>query len=98
MVADVHRTLLYGGVFLYPSTTAAPKGKLRVLYECHPMAFLVEQAGGLAVTGLPDGSGSVSRLLDLVPTGIHDRSGVILGCTRDVARVMELGAGEGSAA
>lgn len=94
MVADVHRTLLYGGVFLYPATAAAPKGKLRVLYECHPMAFLVEQAGGLAVTGLPDGGGTVSRILDLVPAAIHDRSGIILGCTRDVVRVSELSGGD----
>jgi fructose-1,6-bisphosphatase I len=90
MVADVHRTLLYGGVFLYPPSPAAPKGKLRVLYECHPMAFLVEHAGGLAVTGLADAPGAVSRILDLVPSGIHDKSGVVLGCARDVSRVMEL--------
>ena len=98
MVADVHRTLLYGGVFMYPATTSAPKGKLRVLYECHPMAFLIEQAGGLAITGLPDSTASVSRLLDLVPTSIHDRSGVIMGCTRDVARIMEISGGEGEGA
>ncbi|EPB68354.1 hypothetical protein ANCCEY_12551 [Ancylostoma ceylanicum] len=51
MVADVHRTMLNGGIFLYPATQDAPKGKLRYLYECAPMAFLVEQAGGIATTG-----------------------------------------------
>ena len=60
MVADVHRTLLYGGVFLYPATKSAPGGKLRLLYECNPMSFLMEQAGGKATTG-------TQRILDIVP-------------------------------
>lgn len=51
MVADMHRTLLYGGIFMYPATASAPKGKLRLLYECNPMALIVEQAGGMASTG-----------------------------------------------
>ena len=51
MVADVHRTLLYGGIFMYPATKAAPGGKLRLLYECNPMSFIIEQAGGRAITG-----------------------------------------------
>ena len=51
MVADVHRTLKYGGIFMYPATTDAPNGKLRVMYECMPMAYIMEQAGGLATTG-----------------------------------------------
>ena len=51
MVADVHRTLKYGGIFMYPATTEAPAGKLRVMYECMPMAYIMEQAGGLATNG-----------------------------------------------
>ncbi len=51
MVADVHRTIKYGGIFMYPATADAPNGKLRVLYECFPMAHIVENAGGLASTG-----------------------------------------------
>lgn len=77
MVADVHRTLLYGGIFMYPADTANKKGKLRVLYECFPMAMLIEQAGGLATTG-------TTRILDLVPSSIHERSPVFMGCKRDV--------------
>ena len=52
MVADMHRTLLQGGIFLYPSTRKHPNGKLRLLYECNPMAFIIEQAGGLAIDGM----------------------------------------------
>ncbi|EYC37542.1 hypothetical protein Y032_0781g2304 [Ancylostoma ceylanicum] len=51
MVADIHRTIVNGGIFLYSPTKDAPKGKLRLLYECAPMAFVIEQAGGLATTG-----------------------------------------------
>jgi len=58
MVADVHRTLLYGGVFMYPGNVKAPKGKLRLLYECFPMALIVEEAGGKAVA-------TTERVLDL---------------------------------
>ncbi len=90
MVADVHRTLLYGGVFLYPATAAAPEGKLRLLYECAPMAMLLECAGGMAVTG------SGERIMDLLPTGPHARCPVILGSPRDVQRAMQLQA-EGEA-
>ena len=73
MVADVHRILLQGGVFMYPPTKKAPKGKLRLMYEANPMAMLVEQAGGkaLAAPGM--------RILDVQPTEIHQRTCVILG-------------------
>ncbi|RYZ63847.1 MAG: class 1 fructose-bisphosphatase, partial [Proteobacteria bacterium] len=67
MVADVHRILLQGGVFLYPPTRKAPKGKLRLMYEANPMAFIVEQAGGKAVAGPGE------RILEIQPTGIHQR-------------------------
>lgn len=72
MVADVHRTLLKGGTFLYPATRKAPEGKLRLLYEANPMALLVEQAGGVAAAGS-------RRILDLQPTKLHERTPVMLG-------------------
>ncbi|KNE64653.1 hypothetical protein AMAG_10010 [Allomyces macrogynus ATCC 38327] len=78
MVADVHRTILYGGIFAYPADKKSKSGKLRVLYECYPMAFLVEQAGGRASTGH-------ARMLDYVPTKIHERSPIFLGSAEDVA-------------
>ncbi|VDQ03444.1 unnamed protein product [Trichobilharzia regenti] len=83
MVADVHRTLVYGGIFLYPATKASPKGKLRLLYECNPMAYIMEQAGGMATNGkIP--------ILDIQPQSIHDRSPIFLGSKEDVNELMEL--------
>ncbi|KAJ4966592.1 hypothetical protein NE237_018441 [Protea cynaroides] len=87
MVADVHRTLLYGGIFLYPGDKKSPNGKLRVLYEVFPMAFLMEKAGGQAFTGK-------QRALDLVPKKIHDRSPIFLGSYDDVEEVKALYAAE----
>jgi fructose-1,6-bisphosphatase I len=81
MVADVHRTLKYGGIFAYPATKSAPKGKLRLLYECNPMAFVIEQAGGLATTG-------TMPILDVVPEDIHQRVPVFLGSKDDVEDVI----------
>ena len=81
MVADVHRTLLKGGVFLYPATRKAPEGKLRLLYECYPMSMLIEQAGGSAGTGR-------ERILDLTPRELHQRAPVVLGSPAEVAAVM----------
>lgn len=72
LVADIHRTLLKGGIFLYPPTAKSPEGKLRLLYEANPMAFIVEQAGGVAT----DGS---SRILEIEPTGIHQRTPLVIG-------------------
>lgn len=83
MVADVHRTLLYGGIFMYPATAAAPGGKLRLLYECNPMSFLIEQAGGKSTTGR-------TRVMELVPKKIHERAPIFLGCARDVDEVLRL--------
>ena len=83
MVADVHRTLLYGGVFAYPGDKKSPRGKLRILYECFPMAFIMEQAGGKATTG-------TKRILDLQPEGIHARSPIFLGSVDDVEEIEEL--------
>src|SRR5690349_10234424 len=72
MVADIHRTLLYGGIFAYPADSKSKSGKLRVLYECFPMAMIMEQAGGKATTGR-------QRMLDVQPSSIHDRSPIFLG-------------------
>lgn len=82
MVADVHRTLLYGGIFGYPDDKKSKDGKLRMLYEAFPMAFLTEQAGGLATTG-------TQRILDVIPTNIHGRCPVFLGSKNDVEDVMK---------
>jgi fructose-1,6-bisphosphatase I len=78
MVADVHRTLLTGGVFLYPPTNSHPDGKLRLLYEANPMAFLVEQAGGTAIDGR-------QRILDIQPQSIHQRVPMIVGGAAEMA-------------
>jgi fructose-1,6-bisphosphatase I len=80
MVADVHRTLKYGGIFMYPATKSNTMGKLRVLYEGMPMAFLMEQAGGAATDGR-------QPILDIVPSGLHDRSPVFMGSTQDVGEL-----------
>lgn len=88
MVSDIHRTLLYGGIFLYPADTKSKKGKLRVLYEGFPMAMITEQAGGVASTGLFDGK--VRRILDIVPADIHDKCPIIMGASRDVDRLLTL--------
>jgi fructose-1,6-bisphosphatase I len=82
MVADVHRTLLYGGIFMYPADKKSPKGKLRLLYECFPMAFIMEQAGGIATTG-------TQRILDVQPYGIHDRSPIFLGSPDNIKDLLE---------
>jgi len=82
MVADVHRTLLYGGIFGYPDDKKSKNGKLRLLYEAFPMAFLTEQAGGIATTG-------TQRILDIVPTSIHGRCGIYLGSSDDVQDVIK---------
>ncbi|KAH1230577.1 Fructose-1,6-bisphosphatase, cytosolic [Glycine max] len=87
MVADVHRTLLYGGIFLYPADKKSPNGKLRVLYEVFPMSFLMEQAGGQAFTGN-------QRALDLVPKKLHERSPIFLGSYEDVEEIKALYAAE----
>jgi len=77
LVGDVHRTLLYGGIFMYPADARNPGGKLRILYEGNPMAFLVEQAGGLASNGR-------QRIMDLQPTSLHERTPLFLGSEQDV--------------
>jgi fructose-1,6-bisphosphatase I len=86
MVADVHRTLLKGGVFMYPPTAKAASGKLRLMYEANPMAMLIEQAGGKALTGLGEDA-SQSRVMDVQPRDIHQRCPVILGSPAEVDHV-----------
>ena len=77
LVADFHRTLLKGGVFLYPPTKKAPRGKLRLLYEAYPLAMIAEQAGGSAVDG-------ETRILELRAGGIHDRTTLVIGSRTEV--------------
>ena len=72
LIADFHRNLLKGGIYLYPSTQKAPNGKLRLMYECNPMAFIVEQAGGKAHSGK-------TRILDIPPTDLHQREPLYIG-------------------
>jgi fructose-1,6-bisphosphatase I len=81
MVADFHRTLIRGGVFLYPPTKKSPNGKLRLLYEANPLAFLAEQAGGTATDGR-------ERILDKHPKTMHERTPLIIGSKEEVERVL----------
>ena len=81
LVADFHRTLLKGGVFLYPQTEKNKNGKLRLLYECNPMAFLAEQAGGMASDG-------ERRILDKQPTDLHERTPLYIGSKDEVETVL----------
>jgi len=73
MVSDIHRILIQGGIFLYPSTRKYPKGKLRLLYECNPLSLLVEQAGGKAINT------QLKRILEVEPTELHQRSTIVIG-------------------
>lgn len=87
LVADFHRNLLGGGVFAYPANARSPRGKLRLLYECNPLAFVVEQAGGAATDG-------TNRILDIEPDELHQRSPLFIGsrCEVDLATEMLSGA------
>ncbi len=87
LVADAHRTLLKGGIFAYPADKKSPEGKLRLLYEANPMAYLFEQAGGMATNG-------VDRILDIVPRGLHDRTPLVLGSRHDVTAYRQFVLGE----
>lgn len=87
MVADIHRTILYGGIYLYPADVKSPKGKLRLLYEGIPMAMIIEQAGGIASTGMFEGK--IQSVLDLVPDEIHAKCPIIMGGKRDVQVVYD---------
>jgi len=82
LVADFHRNLIAGGVFLYPADTKNTRGKLRLLYECSPMAFIAEQAEGSATDG-------VNRILDIVPSALHQRTPLVIGSREDVGYVAD---------
>ena len=80
MVAEVHRILVRGGVFMYPTDTKSKSGKLRLMYEANPMSFIVEQAGGASTTGS-------QRILEVQPSGIHQRVPVMMGCKSEIDRI-----------
>src|SRR6476469_4658187 len=77
LVADFHRNLLGGGIFAYPANQKSPKGKLRLLYEANPLAFIVEQAGGAAIDG-------TQRILDVQPTELHQRTPLYIGSKKEI--------------
>jgi len=81
-VADIHRNLIQGGIYIYPTTTKSPKGKLRLLYECNPLAFIVEQAGGKATDGY-------KRILDMDVRELHQRTPLFIGSANMVDKAME---------
>lgn len=86
LVADFHRTLIRGGVFLYPPTRRSPEGKLRLLYEANPLAFIAEQAGGAATDG-------ANRILLKQPRAMHERTPLVIGSREEVARVQSFWSG-----
>lgn len=83
MVADVHRSMILGGIFIYPTTASAPNGKLRLVYECNPMAFIIEQAGGKASNGY-------ERILDMDVNELHQRSAIFIGSENMVKKAEEM--------
>lgn len=83
LVADFHRNLIKGGIYIYPDTKTAPEGRLRLLYECNPLAFIAEQAGGLATTGR-------ERILDIQPERLHQRVPFYIGSKKMVEKAMDL--------
>ena len=87
LVADFHRNLIKGGIYMYPGTTGAPSGKLRLMYEANPLAFIVEQAGGKASTG-------TGRILEVKPKDLHQRVPLFIGSKNMVERVEALIAAE----
>ena len=82
LVADIHRNMIKGGIYLYPTSSKAPKGKLRLLYECNPIAFIAEQAGGSASDGF-------GRIMEIVPTELHERVPFFCGSTNMVTKAEE---------
>lgn len=82
MVADVHRTLLKGGIFIYPDSSKYPNGKLRLMYECNPLSMVIEQAGGMAVNGK-------GRIMEITPESIHQRTPIYIGSKENVLKVKE---------
>ena len=83
LVSDMHRNMIKGGIYIYPTSSKAPNGKLRLLYECNPLAFIAEQAGGLASTGK-------ERILDIKPTRLHQRVPLFIGSKQMVEKALSL--------
>jgi fructose-1,6-bisphosphatase I len=83
LVADFHRNLIKGGIYIYPATDSSPDGKLRLLYECNPLALIAEQAGGLATTGR-------ERILNIEPTQLHQRVPFFVGSKNMVEKAISL--------
>ena len=82
MVADVHRTIIKGGIFIYPHSAKYPEGKLRLMYECNPLSMIMEQAGGMATNG-------EQRILEIQPESIHQRSPIYMGSSKNVLKAMD---------
>ncbi|SMO39891.1 class 1 fructose-bisphosphatase [Gracilimonas mengyeensis] len=82
MVADIHRTLIKGGIFIYPHSKKYPNGKLRLMYECNPLSFIIEQAGGMATDG-------ETRIMELKPDAIHQQTPIYIGSKKNVETVMQ---------
>ena len=82
MVADLHRTLIKGGIFIYPHSNRYPNGKLRLMYECNPLSFIIEQAGGMATDGH-------QRIMEIEPTAIHQQTPIYIGSKENVSHVMD---------
>lgn len=82
MVADIHRTLIKGGIFIYPHSKRYPNGKLRLMYECNPLSFIIEQAGGMATNGK-------KRIMEIEPNAIHQQTPIYIGSKGNVRKVME---------
>ena len=82
MVADIHRTLIKGGIFIYPHSSKYPNGKLRLMYECNPLSFTIEQAGGKATNGS-------KRIMEIEPTSIHQQTPIYIGSKDNVDKVTE---------
>lgn len=88
LVADFHRNLIKGGIYMYPSTKSAPNGKLRLLYECAPLAFIIEQAGGKAIS-------ESGRIMDITPKELHERTPIFIGSSNMVDTIEQLMNSEG---
>ena len=88
LVADFHRNLIKGGIYMYPSTKSAPNGKLRLLYECSPLAFIIEQAGGKAIS-------ESGRIMDIIPKELHERTPIFIGSSNMVDTIEQLMNSEG---
>lgn len=82
MVADIHRTLVKGGIFIYPSSKVYPQGKLRLMYECNPLSYIIEQAGGIATNG-------ENRIMEIKPSAIHERTPIYIGSKQNVEEAMQ---------